>query len=271
MATRTFALRGAGGALLPLNRYTLAVWRRNALTWRRLFWSSMASNVANPLLFLFGFGYGLGSVVKEAEGVPYLAFVLPGMMAYAALFTASFETTISAFARFDMQKTWDAALSTPLRLEELLAGELLWAATKAMIAACSVLVVGSLWGGVIDPLGALLTLPVLFLGAVAFAAYGLLATAYAKSWEMFSYFFSFWVTPMFMFGGTFFAIERFPDWLEPLAWGLPMTHFLAVLRPLTTSTPLGPTLALGHLAVLALSGALALWLAQRRLRRRLFA
>ncbi|MCB1884903.1 MAG: ABC transporter permease [Geminicoccaceae bacterium] len=258
-----------GGGLLPLNRFTLAVWRRNFLTWRRLFWSSMASNVANPLLFLFAFGYGLGAVVKEAEGIPYFDFILPGMMAHAALFSASFETTISAYARFELQKTWDAILATPLRLGELLAGELLWAASKAMLASLCVLAVGIAWGGVPSLWGALMGLPVVFVASLAFAAYGLFATAHAKNWEVFSYFFTFWVTPMLMLGGTFFAVDRFPGWVEALAWAFPMTHFIAVLRPLTTGHWPDPLAAALHLLFIAATGALALWLAKRRLTRRL--
>ena len=126
-----------------LNRYTFAVWQRNALTWRRLMWSSLASNVANPLIFLFAFGFGLGSVIDTMQGVTYLAFIVPGMMAYSAMFAATFETTISAYARFKMQKTWDAMLSSPLTLAELLTGELLWAACKGMISCSCVLLVGA--------------------------------------------------------------------------------------------------------------------------------
>ena len=130
-----------------INRFTNAVWFRNLLTWRRLFWPSMATNVANPLIFLFAFGFGLGAVIETIDGISYLAFVVPGMMAYSAMFAASFEASVSAYARFSMQRTWDAILSSPVRLVELLTGELLWCASKAMLAALTVLVVGGIWGG----------------------------------------------------------------------------------------------------------------------------
>ena len=87
--------------------------------------------MANPLLFLFAFGFGLGAVIDDMGGLDYLAYVVPGMMAYSAMFAASFETTIGSFARFNMQKTWDAVLATPVSLLELLLGEAVWAACKA--------------------------------------------------------------------------------------------------------------------------------------------
>jgi lipooligosaccharide transport system permease protein len=233
-------------------RHSLAVTRRQYLVWRKVIWSSVSTNVANPILFLFAFGFGLGAVVDRMSGLSYLAFVVPGMMAYSAMFAASFETTVGSFARFDFQKTWDATLATPVTL------------------AVCVLVVGALWGGVASFGGALLSLPVLLLGGFAFATCGLAATAYAKSWEFFSYFFTFWVTPMFIFSGVFFGVDRFPDYIEPIAWILPMTHLIEVVRPLVAGQDLGLLAALGHLAYVAALAIIAFIVAYRRLRARLF-
>lgn len=253
-----------------LNRFSLAVWQRNYLTWKRLIWSSLASNVVNPLLFLFAFGFGLGSLIETIAGVTYLAYVVPGIMAYSAMFAASFESTISAYARFSMQRTWDATLSTPVRLVELLTGELIWSATKGMISAMAVIIVGLLWGGIPSWPGALAALPVILLASICFAACGLLATSYATSWEMFSYFFTFWVTPMFMFSGTFFEVSRFPEFIEWLAWLLPMTHVIAVIRPLMTGAEVDAVLIALHVLYVAMLAGVAFFLAHRRLTERLF-
>jgi lipooligosaccharide transport system permease protein len=251
-------------------RHSLAVTRRQYLVWRKVIWPSLSTNVANPILFLFAFGFGLGAVVDRMGGLSYLAFVVPGMMAYSAMFAASFETTIGSFARFDFQKTWDATLATPVSLLELLLGEAFWATCKAMISALCVLVVGALWGGIGSAGGALLTLPLILVGAFTFATCGLLATAYARSWEFFSYFFTFWITPMFVFSGVFFGVDRFPDYIEPVAWILPMTHLIQVVRPLVAGQDLGVLAALGHVGYVAALGAIAFILAYRRLRARLF-
>jgi lipooligosaccharide transport system permease protein len=255
---------------LAIASHSLAVTRRQYLVWRKVIWSSLTTNVANPILFLFAFGFGLGAVVDRMAGLSYLAFVVPGMMAYAAMFAASFETTVGSFARFDFQKTWDATLATPVTLLELLLGEAFWATCKAMISAICVLVVGAAWGGIGSAGGALLSLPVIFLGAFAFATCGLVATAYARSWEFFSYFFTFWITPMFVFSGVFFAVDRFPDYIEPVAWLLPMTHLIQVVRPLVAGQDLAPLEALGHVSYVAALAVVAFTVAYRRLQVRLF-
>lgn len=255
---------------LPLNRFALAVWRRQALVWRRVIWSAMTTNVCEPLLFLFAFGYGLGSLVERVGGLSYLAFVVPGMMAYSVMFAASFETTVNAYARFQMQRTWDAILATPVSLTELLAGEVLWATTKGLISTLCVLAVGWIWGGIARLDGALLALPVLALGGACFGACGLAMTAHAKSWEFFAYVFTFWVTPMFVFSGTFFEVTRFPAFIQAFAWVLPMTHLIAVVRPLTAGTELAPWAAFGHLAYVAALAAAGFALARYRIGRRMF-
>jgi lipooligosaccharide transport system permease protein len=250
--------------------HSLAVCRRHYLVWRSMFWSSMTTNVVNPLLFLYAFGFGLGAVIDDMGGLSYLAFVVPGMMAYSAMFAASFETTISSYSRFNIQRTWDAVLATPVRLPELLLGELLWATCKAMLSAVCVLIVGAAWGGVGSLGGALLSLPLIFVASCAFAACGLAATAHARSWEFFSYFFTFWITPMFIFSGVFFSVDRFPALVQPISWVLPMTHLIELVRPLTAGQDLGLAASLGHLSYLIALCVAAFLLAYRRLRARLF-
>jgi lipooligosaccharide transport system permease protein len=260
----------ARSATLALNRYSMAVWRRNVIVWRRLIWPSLTTNVLDPLIFLFAFGYGLGAVVEQIGGMDYLTFVVPGMMCYAAMFAASFESTISTYARFSLQRTWDAILATPVTLTELMLGEMLWAATKGMFSACCVIVIGTLWGGVPHLVGALLALPVIAIGAVCFACCGLVATAHAKTWDLFAYFFTFWVTPMFVFSGTFFEVARFPWFVQIIAWALPMTHLITVVRPLTAGVPIDPLVALGHVTYVAALAVAAFALARYRFGRRLF-
>ncbi|MFP3921617.1 MAG: ABC transporter permease, partial [Dichotomicrobium sp.] len=192
------------GGLSPTG--ILAVTQRQFIVWRKLIASALAANVANPLLFLFGFGLGLGQFVERMGDVPYLAFVVPGMTAYAAMFAASFETTIGAYTRYQQQGNWDAIMATPVTLAELLLGEVLWAALKALLSAVCVILVGWAWGGVLSVPGALIALPLVFAASLGFACFGLVATTHAHGYEYFSYFFSFWITPMFVFCGVFFDI-----------------------------------------------------------------
>ncbi|MFN4087558.1 MAG: ABC transporter permease [Alphaproteobacteria bacterium] len=253
-----------------LNRFTLAVGRRQFLVWRRLMWSSLVTNVLEPLIFLFAFAYGLGAVIERVGDLDYLVFVVPGMMCYAVMFASSFETSIHAYARFQMQRTWDAILATPVSLGELLAGEALWAMLKGLLSATCVLLIGALWGGVPDLATALLAYPALALGGICFACCGLAATAHARNWEFFAYFFTFWVTPMFVFSGTFFEVTRFPWFIQIVAWLLPATHLIAVVRPITAGLPLDLLAAAGHAAYLAAMSAIAFALAHYRVGRRMY-
>ncbi len=174
-------------AFVPLaTPYTLAVTLRQYVVWKKLIWSSLVTNVANPILFLFAFGFGLGRFIDSIGGVSYLVFVVPGMVAYSAMFSASFETTIGSFSRYYMHRNWDATLATPVTLSELLLGEVLWAALKAMLSAVSVLLIGWLWGGVPDLAGALIALPIILVASVGFACYGLVATSLARGYEFFT-------------------------------------------------------------------------------------
>jgi lipooligosaccharide transport system permease protein len=255
---------------IAVNRYSAAVWRRNVTVWRRLMWPSLTTNVLDPLIFLFAFGYGLGAVLETVGGLDYLSFVVPGMMCYAAMFAASFESTISTYARFSLQRTWDAILATPVTLTELMLGEMLWAATKGIFSATCVIGVGLVWGGIGSLPGALMAWPALVLGAICFACCGMVVTAHAKSWDIFAYFFTFWVTPMFVFSGTFFEVTRFPWFVQGIAWAMPMTHLIAVVRPLTAGVPVEPLAATGHLAYVAVLAVAAFSFARYRFGKRLF-
>jgi lipooligosaccharide transport system permease protein len=254
----------------PKSVYVIAVARRQYIVWRKLIWSAMVSNVANPIIFLFAFGFGLGRFIDSMQGVAYLDFVVPGMIAYSAMFAASFETTIGSFSRYFMLHNWDAVLATPVSLRELLMGEVLWASAKAMISALSVLIVGWLWGGIPSLGGVLAALPIVFVASICFACVGLAATAYAKGYDFFSYFFTFWVTPMFVFCGVFFEISRFPEVIQGLAWFLPMTHLIAVIRPLAIGLPVDPVVAALNIAYMVAMAVVAFMLAHRKMHRRLY-
>lgn len=255
---------------LPEPAYVFAVYSRQYHVWRKLIGSSLVSNVANPILFLFAFGFGMGQFIDTMGGMSYLTFVVAGMIAYSAAFAASFEMSIGAFTRYFLQGNWNAILSTPVTLAELLMGEVLWAAVKSLFSGICVLIVGLVWGGVPCLSGALIALPIVFLGAVCFACAGLVATAYAKGYEFFSYFFTFWVTPMFIFCGVFFDISRFPDAIQYLAWLFPMTHLVAAIRPLSSGIALDPTAILLHTGYIVLFSVLSFAAAHRKLRQRLY-
>ena len=144
-----------------------SVWRRNFLVWRKLIAAAVLSNLADPLIMLFGLGYGLGALLPSVEGMSYIAFFAAGQLCTATMFTASFESMFSGFARMQGQKTWDAILYAPLIIDDIVAGEIVWAASKAWLTGSTILGVAAVFGLATSP-WVLLALPAAFLVGLAF-------------------------------------------------------------------------------------------------------
>ncbi|GAV20718.1 lipooligosaccharide transport system permease protein [Mariprofundus micogutta] len=253
--------------LFPL--HVLAVWRRNFLVWKKLAGASMLGNFGDPFLYLLGLGYGLGLYIGDMNGIPYMAFLASGILCSSAMNTATFESLYSAFTRMNQQGTWESMLATPLRVQEIIAGEQMWAATKSLISGSAIFVVAGLLGGIQQWDTALLALPVIFLIGLAFAGPALAFCAISPSYDFFLYYFTLAVTPMFLFCGVFYPIDTLPAFAQMVAQVLPLTHAVALIRPLLTEMPLTlPWLHVGVLALYALAGfTLAAHLASRRLLR----
>jgi lipooligosaccharide transport system permease protein len=243
----------------------IAVWRRNFLVWRKLVIASVLSNLADPLILLFGLGYGLGALLPSVEGMSYIAFFAAGTLCSATMFTASFESMFSGFSRMHGQKTWDAILYAPLVIDDVVAGEIIWAASKAWLSGATILAVAAVFGLAASPI-VVLTLPVAFLVGLAFAAVGLIMTVLAKNWDFFSFYMTLIMTPMTMISGVFFPAEQLPRPLLAVAQALPLYHGVALVRPLVAG--LWPTHVLLHVAVLlgyaAAGYAIAIMFARRR-------
>jgi lipooligosaccharide transport system permease protein len=249
--------------------HVLAVWRRNFLVWKKLAGASMLGNFGDPFLYLLGLGYGLGLYIGDMNGIPYMAFLASGILCSSAMNTATFESLYSAFTRMNQQGTWESMLATPVRIQEIIAGEQMWAATKSLISGTAIFIVAGLLGGIQQWDTALLALPVIFLIGLAFAGPALAICAISPSYDFFLYYFTLAVTPMFLFCGVFYPIDTLPAFVQLIAQILPLTHAVALIRPLLTEMPL--TMPLLHIAVLAFYATagftLATHLAARRLLR----
>jgi lipooligosaccharide transport system permease protein len=253
-------------ALPDLSPRLLAVWRRHFLVWRKLALPSILGNLADPLIMLFGLGYGLGAVLGDMGGTSYFAFLAAGFVASASMYAATFESLFSAFSRMHVQKTWEAIVNAPMTLEDVLAGEWAWAATKAMAAGVCMLAVITAFGYASFPL-ALAALPVIALIGFAFGALGLAVNALASGYDFFSYYLTLVLTPMMMLSGVFFPLEQLPQVVQAVAQALPLAHGVALVRPLLAGQV--PADALLNLAVLAGYAATGFYLATVLTRRRL--
>ncbi|MFM7760632.1 MAG: ABC transporter permease [Burkholderiaceae bacterium] len=209
----------------------MPVWRRNLLVWRKLAVASVIGNIAEPMITLLAFGYGLGSLLQQIEGVPYIEFLASGSICMSVMMAASFESLYSAFSRMHVQKTWDALLNTPLSLDDIVLAEMLWAASKAMISALAILLVLFMLGIGLHPTTVLVP-PLLLLTGICFASIALIVNAIAKAYDFFTYYFTLVLTPMIFLSGVYYPATQLPIWLQSIASFLPLGAAVRLVRPL---------------------------------------
>ena len=247
--------------------YALAVWRRNLALYQRTWKLNLLPNFFEPLLYLVSVGVGVGAYITEMGGTSYVAFLAPGLVAVAAMNGASFEVTYNAFVRMNFEKTYESMLTTPIQPEDVLAGEVLWAVTRA-------LVYGGIFWLVIAALGlaplpwSLLAVPLVPLTGLLFAAIGIAFSLRIPSIDLFSFYFTLFITPLFLFSDVFFPLEERLSgaWLW-VAEALPLLHPVRLVRAAFRGE--ASWILLWDLAYIALVSAALLWVAARVTRRRL--
>jgi len=240
--------------------------RRNFLVWRKLMLPSLIGNLADPLIYLVGLGFGLGALVGQVDGRPYVTFLAGGLLCYSTLTSAAAEALYSAFSRLKVQRTWEGILHAPMTIADVVIGEWLWAGLKATLSGTAILLVMYLLG-IVHGAGALLVLPVLFLVGLAFSGIALVVTSLAKSYDLFTYYFTLLVTPMGFVSGVFFPLHQLPAAAQQVAWFLPLAHAASLARGITLGDPM-PMPLLSTLVLIAyglLGLSLAAFFARRRL------
>lgn len=216
-----------------ISRRFLRVWERNLMVYRRTWAMSFLPPLLEPILYLAAFSAGLsvliGTIEFKGRNISYACFIAPGLLAINMMYNSFFENTYGSFVRMYYQKTFDAMLATPLSLEEVITGEMAWGATKSLIATVLMQAVVSLFGLIKYPEG-ILIIPLSVLGGIAFASLGMLFTAEVAHIEMFNLPIFLLISPMFLFGGTFFPLEALPSWAVKVAWAFPLTHLVELTR-----------------------------------------
>lgn len=227
----------------------LQVTVRNLVVWRRVALASAVGYVGEPLLYLVALGFGLGQVVPDLDGMSYAEFIAPGLVVSTVMYTATFECTFGAYTRLETQGTYDAILATPITLAELVTGEIFFGAIKACFGGTIVLSVAAAFG-LVPALSALLVIPAAFLAGLLFSAMGLVVSGMSRSYEVFNYYFTLVIAPMYLFGGVFFPLGHMPAWVQHAALLMPLTHVVTLSRALVRGS-VGPVLALNVVAILA--------------------
>lgn len=207
--------------------------RRHYLAWRKAIVLSLLGHLIEPMIWLMGIGFGLGSSLPKMAGLVYPAFLGAGLVCNAATSSASYEGLSAAFLRWKVLHTWDGILHAPMAPEDIVLGEWIWAALKAAMAALGILI-GMCAFGLLSPLAALWILPVAFLQGLAIAGIALLVAALVSSEDLHTYYFSLFLAPLSIISGVFFPIDRLPAVLQWIAYLLPLAHATMASRMLIT-------------------------------------
>ena len=239
---------------------------RNFLVWRKLMIASMIGNMADPMIYLVGLGFGLGAFMPPVDGMRYINFLAGGMLCYSAMNSATFEALYSAFSRLKVQRTWEGILHAPMTVADVVLGEWVWAALKSSMSGAAMLLAMYLLG-LAHGLRPLAVMPVVLLIGLAFSGLGLIMTAVARSYEFFIFYFTLVITPMMFVSGVFYPRDALPVALQRIAAFLPLAHGADLARGLTLGRPMAhPWLDVLVLCAYAAGG---VWVAVRLIRRRL--
>ena len=250
------------------------VFLRNLLVWRKLAIPSLVGNIAEPLMWLVAFGYGMGALVGqvnvvgasgEAVKVPYILFLASGSICMSAMNAATFEALYSAFSRMHVQKTWDGIMNAPVSLDDVVLAEMLWAAFKSLFTVSAILLV-MLGLSISHSPKLLLALPILLGVGITFSCLALVFNALAKGYDFFTYYFTLCLTPMMFLSGIFFPLDQLPAVVRWVSQGLPLTNAVALVRPLFMDQ--WPEQAWLHLGILAAYAVGGFWLALALTRKR---
>ena len=264
---QTHVLRPA----IPSLRRSIRMVQRNLLVYKHL-WMIVFSGFFEPLFYLLGIGFGLGSMIGEVGGLPYSAFVAPGLLAASCMNGAISDGFINIFFKLYYKKTYDGILATPMRVPDVAFGEMLWALTRGSIYAAAFLVVVLVMGQTIGPPmllspWAILALPGSVLVSAAFAAIALCIASFVRRVEDFDIVMGLLVMPMFLFSGTFFPVTQLPGVAQWVVRIVPLYHGVELLRQLTTGAIVPGIIV--HIAYLVMIGCVAFAIAMRRLEREL--
>ncbi|MDQ3986284.1 MAG: ABC transporter permease [Actinomycetota bacterium] len=246
----------------------LRLWQRNLIGYSHSWQINILPNFFEPFFYLLAIGFGLGKFVESVDRVEYASYIAPGLAATSAMYGAAFDVTFNVFVKLHFEKLYDAVTVTPLSPEDVVVGEMLWAVTRSLIYGLPFVLIATLFGLVHSPWALASPMAVAAIG-FCFAMIGLAFTSFIPTIDLFSFFFTLFITPMFLFSGIFFPIETLPDWAEPIAWFSPLFHAAAMFRELFGVAGTDIASALGHFAWLLGLGALLFPVAPNLFRHRL--
>jgi lipooligosaccharide transport system permease protein len=216
---------------VPSPRVAARVWRRDLRVFSRAWRSGLLPQFFDPLFYLLAMGFGLGTYLSRVEGIPYEQFVGPGLVASAVMWAASFETTWNLYFKMEETRLFDAVLTTPVEVQDLVTGEVAWATTRAIVYGTSFLIVVTAFG-LVESAWAVAVPLFLVVGGGCFAMLGTAFTSMTRRVEGYSYYFTLFITPLFLFSGIFYPLDDLPGWVGVVAWFTPLYHLVEITRGL---------------------------------------
>ncbi|KAA0940627.1 ABC transporter permease [Sporosarcina sp. ANT_H38] len=204
---------------------------RNYMSFRRLFKISIFPNLVDPILFLLAMGIGLGSYIGEINGVSYLIFVTAGLIAATGMMASTAEVTINAFIQMRVEKTYSAVTMTPVNLQDVVIGQVIWASCRSLIYGGMFLVIAAFFG-VVQSWTVIFVPFVLLLSGFVFGLMGMIFTSLAPNRDYLNYYSVLFIRPMYMFSDIFFPVKNMPEIVQVFAWFSPLYHAVNLCRGL---------------------------------------
>ena len=232
--------------ILP-SRRAYRMWQRNRDVFLRLWVSIAPGFMIEPIILLVALGFGFGTFMGEIDGLPYINFIVPGVLGAYSMTTATFECTYGVFFRMEYRRTYDSILATPLNIEDIVTGEIFWAATRSLVTATIILVVAGLFG-LLPSLWVLLVPLLAVLLGLMFASIAMVFVSLAPSIYSFNYYFTLFIAPITFFSGAFFPLDQFPEGVQVISRIVPLTPGVEIIRALVEGNLYaGLLLSLGHI------------------------
>jgi lipooligosaccharide transport system permease protein len=249
-------------------KHAAAVWRRNGSMYARTWKLNILPNFFEPVFYLMAVGIGVGAYIQQMGGMSYVEFLAPALVCVSAMNGASYEVTFNVFVRMNFEKAYDAMLTTPIEPDDVLLGEVMWAMTRATIYGGCFFVIVALFGLAPMP-ESLLAIPVMLLTGLLFAAIGISFSLQLTTIDFFSFYFTLFLTPLFLFSGVFFPLEeRLTPFWQKFAEALPLLHPVRLAR-FAFRGGASPGLVVWDVAYIVVLSAVLLVFARRAARKRL--
>ncbi len=214
---------------LSLGSFT--VFYRNYLVWLRYYKPGIIGDILEPLLYLAALGLGIGKFIHNINGISYVKYIVPGIIASSSMYASAFESTFGAYTRMVTNGIYEAILLTPIGIEDIVSGEILWGTAKAFMSGIAVFVIGAAFRWIISPLALIIPI-VIVLNGILFSSLSLLITSFSPSYDFFSYYFTIAISTMFLFSGVFYPVSSLPHLVRYFVYVMPLYYTVSIMRML---------------------------------------